>query len=242
MPFTFAHPVIVLPFNYIQKHWFSMTGLVMGSMVPDFEYFLRLRIKSIYSHTWTGLFWFDVPLGLLLTLLYSSVIKNRLIDHLPRGLNNRFQQFKNVSLNNSSFYFIVVICISVLIGAISHLVWDGFTHPNGYFVNVIPCLSAILKFDGHYVYVYKIIQHASTVIGLSIIILTVLFLPTINKVNNHSVANYWFKVILTGFIVLIIRVLSGLSFREYGSVLVSMIAGCFLGLIIASIPTERANS
>ena len=65
MPFTLAHPAIVLPLA-AKKLRMSATGLVIGSMVPDFEYFIRMRTESKYSHTLAGLFWFDLPLGLLL--------------------------------------------------------------------------------------------------------------------------------------------------------------------------------
>lgn len=46
MSFTFSHPAIVSPLNYFPNKWFSLTGLVIGSLTPDFEYFLRMRIKS----------------------------------------------------------------------------------------------------------------------------------------------------------------------------------------------------
>ncbi|MEG1227787.1 MAG: DUF4184 family protein, partial [Flavobacterium sp.] len=41
----------MLPLQFLNKKWFSLTGLVIGSMIPDFEYFIRMRIQSIYSHT-----------------------------------------------------------------------------------------------------------------------------------------------------------------------------------------------
>ncbi|WP_434297574.1 DUF4184 family protein [Clostridium sporogenes] len=42
MPFTFSHPAIVL---HLEKKWnkyFSFTALILGSMSPDFEYFIYL--------------------------------------------------------------------------------------------------------------------------------------------------------------------------------------------------------
>ena len=57
MPFTFSHPALILPLKYFPNKWFSLTGLVIGSLTPDFEYFLRMRIKSVYSHTLEGIFW-----------------------------------------------------------------------------------------------------------------------------------------------------------------------------------------
>ena len=44
MPFTFSHPAIVLPLVRKSGHWFSATGLIIGSLTPDFEYFMRMRI------------------------------------------------------------------------------------------------------------------------------------------------------------------------------------------------------
>jgi hypothetical protein len=56
MPFTFAHPAVVLPGGYLPKQWLSLTGLVVGSRTPDFEYFFRWRVLSLYSHTLAGIF------------------------------------------------------------------------------------------------------------------------------------------------------------------------------------------
>lgn len=59
MPFTFSHPAIVLPLTSLPKRCISVTGFVIGSLTPDFEYFIRMKVKSEYSHTISGLFWFD---------------------------------------------------------------------------------------------------------------------------------------------------------------------------------------
>src|SRR5665647_2066569 len=72
MPFTFSHPAIVLPATYLPKKWHSLSALIMGSMTPDFEYFIRMKDASKYGHTWTGVFWFDIPMGLLLIFLFHN--------------------------------------------------------------------------------------------------------------------------------------------------------------------------
>ena len=96
MPFTFSHPAIVLPLTYFPKKWFSLTGLVIGSLTPDFEYFLRMRIKSNYSHTIDGLFWFDLPLGLLLAFIFHDIVRNSLFDNLPTFFKSRFSAFRQI--------------------------------------------------------------------------------------------------------------------------------------------------
>ncbi len=100
MPFTFSHPAIVLPLNYLPKKWVSLTGLIAGSIAPDFEYFLRLRVRSDYSHTWFGIFWIDLPIALLLSLIYHNWIKISFINHLPSFLHSRFFVYKEFNWKN----------------------------------------------------------------------------------------------------------------------------------------------
>jgi len=90
VPFTFSHPAAIVPLNYVAKEWLSLSALVLGSIVPDFEYFIRMKVLSIYSHTWVGLFWYDLPLALIILLVYTRFIKDKLIAHLPSGINVRF--------------------------------------------------------------------------------------------------------------------------------------------------------
>jgi hypothetical protein len=51
MPFTASHPAIILPLIYLPGKWISLTGLVIGSMTPDFEYFERMSVQSDYSYS-----------------------------------------------------------------------------------------------------------------------------------------------------------------------------------------------
>jgi len=88
MPFTFSHPAIVLPLTF-KRLKLSATALIIGSMVPDFEYFIRMTDHSRYSHTIAGLFWFDLPMGLLICFVYHGVVKDQLFNNLPPFLKQR---------------------------------------------------------------------------------------------------------------------------------------------------------
>ena len=94
MPFTFSHPAIVLPLKKVSGKMLSLTGLVVGSLTPDFEYFIRMSVRSTYSHTILGLLWFDIPFGLLLTFLYHLIVRDPFITHLPEVLNRKLNSFK----------------------------------------------------------------------------------------------------------------------------------------------------
>jgi hypothetical protein len=49
MPFTFAHTALIIPLCYIRRRyrWISATGLITGSVAPDFEKFFRLKLTAI---------------------------------------------------------------------------------------------------------------------------------------------------------------------------------------------------
>jgi len=238
MPFTFSHPAIVLPLKYLPKRWVSITGLVIGSMVPDFEYFLRMQVKSIYSHTWLGLFWLDLPLGLILLFVYQLLVKEAIILHLPDFLNRRFSKFRGVDNQGSFFQYFTIAALSIFIGAVSHILWDGFTHPYGYFVELFPVLSNSLQFGNSQVVIYKAIQHMSTVIGAIVIIGAIYTLPLGNPKRNHHVKRFWIQVILITVAVLIIKFMTGLSYHQFGNVIVTVVSGGFIGLIILSIASK----
>ncbi len=136
MPFTFSHPAIVLPLYRLVRRWVSLTGLIVGSIVPDFEYFIRMGTPSIYSHTFKALFWFNLPLGLLLCFLFHNVVRNALFSHLPYILHRRLSNFKRFNWNKYFRKNWHIVIISILVGAATHLLWDKFTHENGYVLKV----------------------------------------------------------------------------------------------------------
>lgn len=232
MPFTFSHPAIVLPLTFLPRQWFSLTGLVIGSLTPDFEYFLRMRIKSNYSHTSDGLFWFDLPLGLLLAFIFHNIVRNSLVDNLPTILKSRFSTFRPFDWNGHFKRNWVVVIFSILIGASSHILWDSFTHDQGYFVQTIPALQNSVDFLGRQIPIIKILQHSSTLIGGFVIAFAIYKLPTNKTDNKNTSLKYW--IILAGLTLTIIsiRFLSGLDFKQYGNVIVTAISAGLISLTI----------
>src|SRR4051812_45047977 len=122
MPFTFSHPAAILPLSYVPKKYVSFTGLVAGSMIPDLEYFFRFRAQSYYSHTWAGIFWFDLPLAIMACFLFHNVIRDLLIQNLPMSVSARCRHCFHFDWNKrfQQKWIIVIVCI--LMGAATHLV------------------------------------------------------------------------------------------------------------------------
>jgi len=236
MPFTFSHPAIVLPLNRLSKNRISLTALIIGSLTPDFEYFIRMRVLSIYSHTWSGMFWFDLPLGLVLLIIYNRLIRNKVIDRLPRYFNQRLSEFKNerpVSLGAN--FIVVVTCL--LIGVASHIFWDSFTHPMGYFVKHSHLLSHKIIIKHFPIPVYSILQQLSSIAGALIIIYAINKLPPGKITIAKGSTAYWVKIIGISLVILVIRFVTGLKLQDYGDAVMSEISGLLIGLLVVSIAT-----
>ncbi len=125
-----------------------------------------------------------------------------------------------------------MIIISILIGAASHVLWDSFTHDNGYFVQTIPILQNSVEFMGRQIPILKILQHASTLIGATAIAFAIYKIP-VNNAEKHNVSfKYW--GILSGLTLMIftIRLLTGLEPAQYGNVIVTLISALLLSLVV----------
>jgi SanA protein len=235
MPFTFSHPAAILPLRYLPQRLYSLTGLVIGSMTPDFEYFIRMTVGSIYSHSLGGLFYFDLPLGVLLCFIFHDIVRNELIDHLPTQLRERFWNLKVFNWNGTFKKNWMIVILSILLGAASHILWDGFTHPLGYFVMKSAFLQHKILVFGHGIAVYNILQNLSSLIGGIIVLMYIRRLPETKAPLLMKKDFYWTCVIIIMIVIMIIRFLNGLTIAKYGNVIVSIISSFFIAVILIPI-------
>jgi len=232
MPFTFSHPAAIFPLRLLPDKYYSLTGLIVGSISPDFEYFLRMNVKSIYSHSFAGLFYFDVPVGLAVCFLFHDLVRNGLIDHLPAPLQERFCELKAFNWNKAFKQHWHIILISILIGAATHILWDGFTHPLGYFVNKYSFLRNKVQISGYNIPVYNVLQHLSSLIGAIIVLNFIWKMPRIKTQLSQKKDFYWPFVLIIVIAIMYLRFLNGLIYSEYGNIIVSLISSFFIAIIL----------
>jgi len=242
MSFTFAHPVIVLPLKtkYFAKY-FSLTALVIGSMFPDFEYFIRMTLKSIYSHTILGLFTFNLPLGLLFCFIFHNIIRNELFVNLPFFLRSRLSIYTQFNWNKYFLQNPFRVIISLLIGSFSHILWDSFTHATGYFVERINFLRYYFIINYIPIPVYKILQHSGSIIGCLILFFLIMKLPKYTDLNKVNIL-YWIFAGLIVAIIFAIKIMNGLTLNQYGNIVVIFISSSLIALISIPIIKKLINS
>jgi hypothetical protein len=133
-------------------------------MVPDLAYFLPLGIRRGQSHSLAGLVWFCLPAGVLAWGLYRLFLRPLAVAVAPSAVARRLGPAPPI-VNSVAGLFGVMA--SVLVGALTHVLWDSFTHGSGYMVRTFPLLRARVELiDGLTPHVYALLFHASTVGGL----------------------------------------------------------------------------
>jgi hypothetical protein len=233
MPFTPAHPAIVLPF--VRHKYVSATALVAGSVAPDFEYFLKMREDDIHGHSLAGLFYFDLPLVFVLSLVFHLLVRNNFIANLPGWLQVRFADVRRVDIIRVIRSRPVVFTLSALFGSGSHLFWDSFTHADGYFVNALWFYEGtVVPYQGARYPLYYALQHFSTYIGMLVVGLFILFRkPDHSFVRSRVSPLYWLALLTVTALVIYIRFIVDVdNSLAVGDVVVSLISAFCLGLIV----------
>ncbi|MEG0187627.1 DUF4184 family protein [Algoriella sp.] len=205
MPLTFCHPAIVLPLKKLKPTWFSMTGLIIGSMSPDLEYFSRMEILATHSHLFWGVLYFDLPIALIYCFVFHLFVRNIVIIHLPYFFQERFVDFLNFDWINYFKKQWLVVIISIIIGAYSHLFWDAFTHEWGYFAKLIPALQEVWFTKPIEVKGYKFLQHFSTFLGAIFIAFWIYKMPKQTLPITKFDYSFWLKIILLTTIISMLR-------------------------------------
>lgn len=235
MPFTFAHPAIVLPLGRLSGQRLSLSGLVIGSMIPDFEGFLLVTDVKTYSHTWHGMFWLDLPLCLGIAFLFHVVIRDTLIDNLPVFFKKRFIGYRRLNWTRYFRQRYGWVLLSMFIGIVSHLLWDDFTHAHGFFVRHIPLLEHWYYLAGKPYPVYKLLQFGTSIVGLLLVLLGVALMPVQQKVRKESLSVYWIITFCIAFAFVAFRFILGLEITNASLLLITLISGGLLGMTVASV-------
>lgn len=172
MPFTISHAAAVLPLYRIAR--LPLTALVIGSMSPDFAYFLPGDFTRLATHSLAGLFWFCWPMGLALWLLFAWWVERPTLSLLPDEWRRRIAPSREIFTPRA----ITLGSAAVLTGAATHVVWDSFTHWRTPVTAAFPALRKVMVHIGDYALpLYHLLQHASSLIGMVVLLIWIWRIP-----------------------------------------------------------------
>ena len=169
MPFTISHTAIVLPFSRLLARWHLLSATVIGAMVPDFRIFFP-GMSRVETHSAIALFTFCLPVGLLTYWVFEHLIKTPIVEVLPEGAYARWHPYAAEGDIRSLRQWLLA-ALGILAGAVSHLVWDGFTHEGGRGVRMFPVLDeSIFDIGRRHVPGIYLMQDLGSLIGLAAVL------------------------------------------------------------------------
>ena len=209
-------------------------GLIVGSMAPDFEYFFKMKVNSHHSHTLAGLLYFDLPVTFFLSWLFIRFVKTNLWANMPPFLQRRLEAMNELDARKVLVDRWLIFTCSALLGSISHLFWDGFTHNNTFFVrNLSFYHGAFIEYGGVKYPLWYALQHISSGIGLVTVAIYVILLPVRIVPAVRPSVGYWFTVMMVTAIVVFVRFKWLPRDLSEGNLIVSSITGFCVGLVVA---------
>jgi Domain of unknown function (DUF4184) len=200
VPFTPAHPAAVLP---LIRRPLVASALVAGAVAPDLLYVgviyrIATQINGNFTltltHEFTSALWLDPLLALLLLAVFQLVLRRPLIALAPAALAARLPTPDRLRP--------IWVLVSVVLGAVTHVVWDSFTHGDGYFVRQFPGVFRAQVTAGWDV--NRILQYVSTVGGCLILAVWLYrwYRRTPARVTHDEKVPAWVRYLVLGALVL----------------------------------------
>jgi Domain of unknown function (DUF4184) len=159
MPLTFpSHQALVLPLKARWPHSFDGVALCIGSMAPDLSYaFLPARV---HVHNALGMITWSLPI----TLGLMPIAKNLFLPWLA-AVHRGLAPLRNAGREHTT---LLRSSMCALLGSASHVLWDGFSLPEGTFPQRFSAFSSIVYEQEPWRSRFLAISVASSILGAAI--------------------------------------------------------------------------
>ncbi|MET8905443.1 DUF4184 family protein [Streptomyces sp. NPDC004538] len=150
MPFTLSHAAAVLPgvrSDGTGRGRLVPAALVAGSFAPDMTYYAASFLPEAMefgdvTHSFPGVFTVDVAVAWALVGLWL-LVREPLVALLPRAHQGRVASLSRCGAPRARVLPSLVAWwyVSAVLGALTHVVWDAFTHLDRWGMRVFPVLG-----------------------------------------------------------------------------------------------------
>lgn len=130
MPFTFAHIGYVLP---IKKRWtekFSFSGLLFGSLAPDYDILFRFTNNRIhiFDFDFACVFLMVLPLAFFSLVGFHLICQRIILQMIPKNLSEHWKSFLTINIASYVKENFIKIILSLIFAIYLHLILDFICH------------------------------------------------------------------------------------------------------------------
>src|SRR5215469_5596128 len=166
MPFTLAHPAAILPLRGVR--YLRTVPLIIGALVPDLHYYLPWMFARFMAdtHSFVGSLTTDLVSGYF--ILIGVYLLRRPLTALLSA-RSRWLCLSALAPFRADRREWLFAPLAIVVGVWTHLLWDAFTHSEGWFVHRVDVLSASMTLGPYTSNVYHVLQYLSSVFGLIVL-------------------------------------------------------------------------
>lgn len=239
MPFTVAHAVVAPALSKLSGGRLAVTALAIGAMSPDFAYVAFLDTQRDFAHRLPGLLVFCLPASIAVLVVWHGLVKRPLAGLLPHRWGHLGAALCR-PLPAATWRSGAATVTAVLVGAVSHVAWDSFTHPDGRAVLAFDVLREPVPVVGHRLHVW--LQYGFGVAGVAALAVMIVVWarrqprvevarrPVGRRVGGVAAI---FVVTLAGAVANVARVGAGAERFAGKEVLVAGVLGAMAGVAVA---------
>jgi hypothetical protein len=159
MPFTVSHAVVALG---VRRLPVPVAAVAVGAMAPDAVLFAPFLPDYAVTHSWWGVVTIDLVVALVVLTAWWWLVRPAWAPVVP-GLRSRLpRSWSSPPVPRARGT--VPVVVGCLLGSVTHVVWDGFTHGTGFAVQSFPALRDT-SVGGYWL--PFLLQDASSVLGLA---------------------------------------------------------------------------
>ncbi len=184
MPSTYlSHQAPVLALKMVAPRHLDGTALVLGSMAPDWTYVLHGSRFRIDAHGWPALALFCVPAAVAAVWLVRLAAPT--LSYRLASIGLPVAEFRLVGYRRPT---VIVTAGSALLGALSHVGWDAFTHDFRWGGQRFAILrEEVLVVAGRSLTGAAVLQRISTVIG------AVITVALLYRIVRRRLLSHWLE-------------------------------------------------
>ncbi|MER5788646.1 DUF4184 family protein [Streptomyces sp. NPDC001980] len=174
MPFTLSHAAAVLPAvrgDGTGRGRLVPAVLVAGSFAPDLTYYAASAVPDAmefggFTHSFAGVLTVDVLFAWALVALWL-LVREPLVALAPRARQGRVAALLRCGAPRARAGFSVAAWwyVSAVLGGLTHVVWDAFTHHDRWGTRLFPAIGHNLAGMP----LYTLLQYGSSAVGAAVV-------------------------------------------------------------------------
>jgi len=163
MPFTLAHPAAILPLR--GSRYLRTVPLIIGALIPDLPYYVPGSLARFLpdTHRFTGSFTTCLVCGY--AALTGMFLLRRPLTALLSA-RARALCLAAVAPFSAGLLEWLLAAPAIVLGVWTHLLWDSFTHRDGWAVHRVAVLNAPVTIGSYTGTVFHVLQYVSSGLGL----------------------------------------------------------------------------